>query len=163
MWVFKDPDVFFPPPYSGHNKDIASPWEFGAGDNCCHGWYHKSKLSWLYGGDIQVRALTVHTLYLSTEMKSESKIHVLGKSKRAERVRRWTAFFEQAQFKPFGPTHERFLLWFAIGWHKRSWKSQMMIRFVALKKQRPEVKYTTTLLPCAAVLCQMYSSSLLLG
>ena len=102
-WCF-----FFPPPYSGHNKDIASPWEFGASDNCCHGWYHKSKLSWLYGGDIQVRALTVHTLYLSTEMKSESKIHVLGKSKRAERVRRWTAFFEQAQFKPFGPTHERF-------------------------------------------------------
>ena len=53
-----------------------------------------------------MRALTVHTLYLSTEMKSESKIHVLGKSKRAERVRRWTAFF--AQFKPFGPTHKRF-------------------------------------------------------
>ena len=45
-----------------------------------------------------MRALTVHTLYLSIEMKSESKIHVLGKSKRAERVRRWTAFFEQAQF-----------------------------------------------------------------
>ena len=55
-----------------------------------------------------MRALTVHTLYLSTEMKSASKIHVLGKSKRAERVRRWTAFFEQAQFKPFGPTNERF-------------------------------------------------------
>lgn len=52
MWVFKDFDVFFFLLYLGYNKDIVLFWEFGVGDNCCYGWYYKSKFFWFYGGDI---------------------------------------------------------------------------------------------------------------
>lgn len=40
--------------FSGHNKGYAPPGEFSAGDNSCHGRHHKSELTRLYGGDIQV-------------------------------------------------------------------------------------------------------------